>query len=95
MFEHSNGVVSTWLKEAINYSCVKWYIDSIYWIILTMSTLGKKPFYNIIAIDKASYIKGKYIDKIGYVEPIKKNDNIQIEIGKINKFLSCGATISK
>ena len=66
-------------------------------VSIKLTRVGKKqqPFYNIIAIEKLSYIKGRYIDKLGYFDPIKKDKNIFIEINKINKFLSNGAVLSK
>lgn len=53
----------------------------------------KKPFYNIIAIEKLSYIKGKYIEKLGYFDPIDKNTNLNID--RINYWKEKGAEISK
>ncbi|CAB3976234.1 30S ribosomal protein S16 [Candidatus Azoamicus ciliaticola] len=55
----------------------------------------KKPFYNIIAIEKLKYIKGKYIEKLGYFNPIKKSLLTKINIERINYWSSKGAEISK
>ncbi len=54
----------------------------------------KKPFYHIIAIEKLSYIKGNYIEKLGYFDPIKKDLFTKINIEKINNWIKKGATIS-
>jgi small subunit ribosomal protein S16 len=54
----------------------------------------KKPFYNIIAIEKLKYIKGKYIEKLGYFDPIKKSLLTKINIERINYWCSKGAEIS-
>jgi len=64
-------------------------------VIIKLKRIGKKkqPFYHIIAIEKSFYIKGKYIDKLGYFDPIKKNT--LIEFDKVNSFLSHGAVLSK
>lgn len=63
---------------------------------IRMKRIGKKntPFYNIIISEKLKSIKGKYIEKLGYFDPIKKN-NFKINIEKINHWLSKGANISK
>lgn len=55
----------------------------------------KKPFYNIIAIEKLKYIKGKYIEKLGYFNPINKSLLTKINIERINYWSSKGAEISK
>lgn len=54
----------------------------------------KRPFYNIIAIENLSYIKGKYIEKLGYFDPIKKDSIININIEKIKYWETKGAQIS-
>lgn len=66
-------------------------------VIIKLKRIGKKKqaFYNIIAIEKSSYIKGRYINKLGYFNPIKKEKNIFIEIDKIEKFVLNGAVLSK
>ena len=53
----------------------------------------KKPFYNIIISEKLAYIKGKYIEKLGYFDPIKKDKKFKHD--RINYWLSKGAVISK
>ena len=52
------------------------------------------PFYNIIVSEKLKSIKGKYLDKLGYFDPIKK-DNFKINIDKINYWVSKGASVSE
>jgi len=63
---------------------------------IRMKRIGKKnvPFYNIIVSEKLKSIKGKYLDKLGYFDPIKKN-NVKINIEKINYWVSKGASITK
>ncbi len=54
----------------------------------------KKPFYNIIVIEKLKYIKGKYIEKLGYFDPINKKNNSKINVERINYWISKGAETS-
>lgn len=63
---------------------------------IRMKRIGKKnmPFYNIIVSEKLKSIKGKYLDKLGYFDPIKK-DNFKINIDKINYWVSKGASVSE
>lgn len=53
----------------------------------------KKPFYNIIISEKLCYIKGKYLEKLGYFDPIRKIK--KININRINYWISKGAGLSK
>lgn len=66
-------------------------------VTIKLKRIGRKkhPFYHIIAIEKLSYIKGKYIEKLGYFDPIKKDLMTKINIEKINFWLKNGATISQ
>lgn len=52
----------------------------------------KKPFYNIIVSEKLSYIKGNYIEKLGYFNPISKEK--KINVNRIEYWISKGAVIS-
>lgn len=58
--------------------------------------IGKKnnPFYNIIVSEKLKNINGKYLEKLGYFNPIKK-EIFKINIEKIKYWVSKGAKISK
>ncbi len=51
---------------------------------IKLKRIGKKknPFYNIVIMEKLSHIKGKYIDKVGYFDPLKKNLKIRINISE-------------
>lgn len=53
----------------------------------------KKPFYNIVVAEKLTYIKGKYIEKLGYFDPIKKIKKLNFE--RINYWLNKGADINQ
>lgn len=63
---------------------------------IRMKRIGKKniPFYNIIVSEKLKSIKGKYLDKLGYFDPLNK-DNFKINVEKINYWISKGADITK
>lgn len=66
-------------------------------VTIKLKRLGrkKKPFYHIIAIEKLAYIKGKYIEKLGYFDPIKESIMTKINIDRINYWVSKGANISQ
>ncbi len=64
-------------------------------VVIKLKRIGKKkrPFYNFVVMEKLSYIKGKYIDKVGYFDPIKKVT--LLKLGKVNDWLSKGAKLTK
>ena len=45
--------------------------------------------------EKLKYIKGKYIEKLGYFDPIKKSFLTKINLERISYWSSRGAEISK
>ncbi|CAL4322404.1 30S ribosomal protein S16 [Buchnera aphidicola (Periphyllus testudinaceus)] len=56
----------------------------------------KKPFYKIVVTDSRSARNGKFIEKIGFFNPIyhKKEKSFSINIDKVKYWTSVGAKIS-
>ena len=50
----------------------------------------KSPFYRIIVIDSRKARSGEYIDKIGYVDPLKIPAEINIDVEKAKDWISKG-----
>ncbi len=50
----------------------------------------KSPFYRIVVIDSRKAQSGEYIDKIGYVDPLKTPTEINIDVEKAKSWLSKG-----
>ena len=50
----------------------------------------KSPFYRIVVIDSRKAQSGEYIDKIGYVNPLKSPVEINIDVEKAKDWLSKG-----
>jgi small subunit ribosomal protein S16 len=50
----------------------------------------KSPFYRIVVIDSRKAQSGEYIDKIGYVDPLKTPAEINIDVEKAKDWLSKG-----
>ena len=57
----------------------------------------KRPFYNIVAADKRSPRDGRYIERLGYFNPIAKGKEIKmsVERERIAHWLSKGAQMSE
>ena len=50
----------------------------------------KSPFYRVVVIDSRKARSGEYIDKIGYVNPLKTPAEINIDVEKAKKWLANG-----
>jgi len=51
----------------------------------------KKPFYRIVAADSRAPRDGRFIEQIGYYNPISEPEELQIDAEKAQKWLKTGA----
>ena len=51
----------------------------------------KKPFYRIVVADSRTPRDGRFIEEIGYYDPMKKPADVKIDEEKAKKWLSTGA----
>lgn len=51
----------------------------------------KKPFYRIVVADSRSPRDGKFIEQVGYFNPLAEPNALKIDIQKVDKWLSNGA----
>ncbi|HHW56524.1 MAG TPA: 30S ribosomal protein S16 [Clostridia bacterium] len=51
----------------------------------------KRPFYRIVVADSRSPRDGRFIDEIGYYNPIAQPAEIKIDVEKAKKWLNVGA----
>ncbi len=51
----------------------------------------KKPFYRIVVADSRAPRDGKFIEEIGYYDPMKSPADVKIDEEKAKKWLSTGA----
>ena len=54
----------------------------------------KKPFFRIVAIDTKSRRDGRYLDKVGYYDPLTRPATVKIDKEKILEWLKKGAVPS-
>ena len=52
---------------------------------------NKKPFYSIVVADSRSPRDGKFIEEIGYYNPVSEPKQIKINDEKAKKWLGVGA----
>ena len=51
----------------------------------------KAPFYRIVVADSRSPRDGRFIEEVGYYDPMKNPAEIKIEAEKVEKWLANGA----
>ena len=51
----------------------------------------KKPFYRVIVADQRSHRDGRFIEELGYYDPMTEPKTIKIDAEKAQKWLSEGA----
>ena len=51
----------------------------------------KKPFYRIVVADSRTPRDGRFIEEIGYYDPMKKPADVRIDEEKAKHWLSTGA----
>ena len=64
-------------------------------IRLTRMGAKKKPFYRLVAAHSESPRDGKFIDILGYYDPMKDPKVIEIHEDKVNYWLEKGAIASE
>ena len=62
-------------------------------VVIRMTRLGARhrPFYRIVAMDKRKPRESRYIDLIGYYNPMLEDPEIKIDLKKYNKWIEKGA----
>jgi len=54
----------------------------------------KKPFYRVVAADVRSPRDGRYIEQLGYYDPMTEPSNLSLDLSRVDHWLSVGATPS-
>jgi small subunit ribosomal protein S16 len=55
----------------------------------------KKPFYRLVAADSEAPRDGKFIEILGYYDPMKDPEEIQIHEDKVNYWIGNGAAVTE
>ncbi|RLB22894.1 MAG: 30S ribosomal protein S16 [Deltaproteobacteria bacterium] len=54
----------------------------------------KKPFYRLVAADSEAPRDGRFLEILGYYDPMKEPPEIKVHQDKVNYWLSKGAGVS-
>ncbi|MGX8797943.1 30S ribosomal protein S16 [Fusibacter sp. JL298sf-3] len=60
-------------------------------IRLTRMGSKKKPFYRVVVADSRAPRDGKFIEQIGYFNPLIEGEQVKLDVEKANKWLKNGA----
>ena len=60
-------------------------------IILKRMGAKKNPFYRVVVADSRSPRDGRFIEEIGYYNPMTNPAEVKIDAEKANKWLATGA----
>ena len=66
-------------------------------IRLSRTGAKKRPFYHIVATDERSSRDGRYIERLGFFNPIAKGEEekIRLDLERINFWRKTGAQMSE
>jgi small subunit ribosomal protein S16 len=64
-------------------------------IRLTRKGAKKRPFYRIVATDSEAPRDGRFLEVIGYYDPLKDPAQVHIDEDKANKWIKRGAKLSE
>jgi len=66
-------------------------------IRLARHSSKKKPFYKIVVADSRFFRNGRFIEKIGFFNPIEKENSkrLSINLDNLKKWISKGAQLSQ
>jgi small subunit ribosomal protein S16 len=62
-------------------------------VVIRLTRLGTKhrPFYRIVATDKKSPRESRYIDLLGYYNPMLEKADVKLDLNKYNQWIEKGA----
>jgi len=66
-------------------------------IRLSRGGAKKQPFYHIVATDSRARRDGRYIERLGYYNPVARGDavSLAVDLGRIDYWVDNGAQMSE
>ena len=58
---------------------------------LTRLGTNKRPFYRVIATDQRSPRDGRFLEQLGYYDPMKTPKEIKLDLERVKHWISLGA----
>ena len=65
-------------------------------IRLSRAGAKKRPFYHLVVTDSRNRRDGRYIERVGFFNPVGKDheENLRIDVERVDHWISQGATPS-
>ncbi|PIR89541.1 MAG: 30S ribosomal protein S16 [Candidatus Harrisonbacteria bacterium CG10_big_fil_rev_8_21_14_0_10_40_38] len=62
-------------------------------LAIKLKRIGKKhqPSYRVVVTEKRSKLKGRYVEDLGWYNPMQEKDNLKIEGERVNYWMGNGA----
>ena len=60
-------------------------------IRLTRKGAKKRPFYRIVAADQRAPRDGRFIEQLGYYDPMKNPSELKLDLERVDYWLGTGA----
>jgi small subunit ribosomal protein S16 len=54
-----------------------------------------RPFYRVVVADSRKARDGRFLEKVGYYNPLKDPEEIHLEVDRIQNWVSQGARLSE
>lgn len=51
----------------------------------------KRPYYRVVVADSRRFRDGKFIEKIGYYDPLPQNPQVQLNMERVDYWMQKGA----
>jgi len=66
-------------------------------VVLRLKRFGtkKRPFYRIVAIEKATKRDGKALEELGHYDPLKGKENVTLKKDRVEYWIEKGAVPSE
>ena len=66
-------------------------------VVIRMQRAGgrNRPFYRVVAADSRMPRDGRFLEKVGYYNPLRDPEEIKLEVDRIQDWVSKGARLSE
>jgi small subunit ribosomal protein S16 len=66
-------------------------------VVIRLQRAGgrNRPFYRVVVADSRKARDGRFLEKVGYYNPVKDPDEIHLEVDRIQEWVSQGARLSE